>query len=97
MANTTGKKFGGRKKGTANKTTKQIRESIQKFISMNSDEFAQWLKDIPDRKERFDVVCKLAEYVLPKLQRTEHTGEDGGPVNFTLTDLFNASSKHQPK
>lgn len=35
MANTTVKKFGGRKKGTPNKTTKKIRSAFQLIIDKN--------------------------------------------------------------
>jgi len=38
-----------------------------------------WLAELT-AKERFDVLCKLAEYCYPKLARSEVTGQDGGPL-----------------
>lgn len=70
MANTTGKKFGGRKKGTPNKDVKQLR---QKVDSLLSDQWGQILQDFQELtpKERIDTYTKLLEYSLPKLNRTE--------------------------
>lgn len=34
----------------------------------------------PDPAKALDLVAKLAEYAAPKLNRTEVTGEGGGPV-----------------
>lgn len=70
MANTTGKKFGGRKKGTPNKDTGELREKIN--ILLNE----QWDKLLTDidglaPKERVDTMVRLLEYALPKLNRTE--------------------------
>ena len=42
MANTTGKKYGGRKKGTPNKITKSVREGYEKvFHALQRDENAK--------------------------------------------------------
>ena len=35
MANTTGKKFGGRELGTPNRSTEQLRQTVQVFIENN--------------------------------------------------------------
>ena len=35
MANLTGKKFGGRKKGTPNKVTDKVRSQFEKLLSKN--------------------------------------------------------------
>lgn len=34
-----------------------------------------------------DLLLRMAEHFVPKLQRHEHTGEDGGPVEFVVRDL----------
>ena len=70
MANTTGRKFGGRKKGTPNKDTKALRERIEALLD---DQWHQLLQDIKQLKpkERVDMVIRLLEYALPKLHRSE--------------------------
>ena len=73
MANTTGKKFGGRKKGTPNKTTKEIRDSFQFIIDKNLDNLDKWLskigKDNPEKA--IALILNISEYVLPKLNKIE--------------------------
>lgn len=81
MANTTGKKFGGRKKGTPNKEVKQLRQKVDNLLS---DQWAQILQDFQELtpKERIDTYTKLLEYSLPKLNRTElKTKENFTPIN----------------
>lgn len=70
MANTTGKKFGGRKKGTPNKETKALRKCIEELLE---DQWVKILEDINELtpKERIDIIIRLLEYALPKLNRTE--------------------------
>jgi len=74
MANTTGKKFGGRKKGTPNKITQDVRSAFKQLIESNTDNLFVWLdkiaKDNPEKA--FDLILKLSEFVTPKLNRTEH-------------------------
>lgn len=40
-----------------------------------------------DPKGYLDTIGKLAEFCAPKLARSEHTGEDGGPVEFVIRDM----------
>ena len=70
MANTTGKKFGGRQKGTPNKKTEALRAKVEMLIN---DNWETLLKDIQklESKERVNTFIKLLEYSLPKLNRTE--------------------------
>jgi hypothetical protein len=42
-----------------------------------------------------DLAIRLAEYHIPKLGRTEVTGEDGGPVEFVVRDI--AKEKPDPR
>lgn len=70
MANTTGRKFGGRKKGTPNKDTATLREKINNLLE---DQWETVLSDMRklSPKERIDTYTRLMEYSLPKLSRTE--------------------------
>ncbi len=81
----------GKPKGP-NKTTKEIREAYQSFVESNIPEFQTWLANIEDPAKRFDIIVKLSEYFVPKLNRTEVTGQDGKDLfanvtfNFTTAD-----------
>lgn len=70
MANTTGKKFGGRKKGTPNRETKALRERINILLDSRWEQFLTDLDKLSE-KERVDTVIRMLEYALPKLNRTE--------------------------
>lgn len=87
-------KTGGRVAGTPNKATKEFRETITKLLDDNADNVGLWLQQVAeghgevkaDPGKALDLVAKLAEYAAPKLNRTEHTGKDGGPVE-TITRI----------
>lgn len=40
-----------------------------------------------DPKGALDILAKFAEFAVPKLGRTEHVGDGGGPVEFVVRDL----------
>lgn len=69
----------GKKPGTVNKTTKHIREAYQKLTEDNLDNMSIWLGQIAaeDPAKAMDTMIRLSEYILPKLARTELTGNDG--------------------
>ena len=77
-----GKKGGpGRPKGMPNKATAAAREAIARFVDGNADRLQGWLDEIHDEKgaeAAFSCFSSLLEYHVPKLQRTELTGKDGG-------------------
>jgi hypothetical protein len=72
MANTTGNKFGGRSKGTPNKTTSEIREHYQKLITDNIDLLDSDLKAL-EPVQRLKMMIELSKFVLPTLKATELT------------------------
>lgn len=69
----------GKKPGTVNKTTKHIREAYQKLTEDNLENMSIWLGRIAaeDPAKAMDTMIKLSEYIIPKLARTEVTGNDG--------------------
>lgn len=79
MANTTGKKFGGRKKGTPNKLTKELRASLKDLIHEELSDLQIHL-DQMEPKERLDVLVKLLPYVLPKVNSVSHTNDE--PIQY---------------
>lgn len=69
----------GKKPGTKNRTTKEIREAYQKLTEENLDNMSIWLAQVAaDNPEKaMDLMLRLSEYIIPKLARTELTGTDG--------------------
>ncbi len=92
-----GFKTGGRVAGKPNKVTTEFRETVRALLEENSENVSKWLKlvaegdadkDIkPDPFKALDMLSRLAEYATPKLARTEHTGEGGGPVRIVASNL----------
>jgi len=68
MANTTGKKYGGRKAGTANKVTRTIREAIAESADAYFN--GQFHADIMsiEARDRLAVWVQLMQYVTPKMK-----------------------------
>ncbi|MHA1482482.1 MAG: hypothetical protein ACTSQA_03475 [Candidatus Heimdallarchaeaceae archaeon] len=66
MANNTGKKYGGRKKGTPNKLTKELRDLLKDIVYHELENIEERLDEL-DEKERLDMIIKLMPYVFPKL------------------------------
>lgn len=78
MANTTGKKFGGRKKGTPNKNTQELMDMI---LETGCPHPVQGMAQIAvQAKEEGNIdlaqACykELAQYVAPKRKAIEHSG-----------------------
>lgn len=72
----------GRKRGVPNKATQNAREAIASFVEGNVDRLNNWLDSIAvdSPKDAFNCFMSVVEYHIPKLQRQEVTGLDGGPV-----------------
>ena len=79
---------GGNRKGIPNKATANAREAIARFVDGNADRLNGWLDEIyaaDGPKAAFQCFTDLIEFHVPKLARTEHTGEGGGPVRFVAS------------
>ena len=72
MANTSGKKYGGRQKGTPNRLTKELR-TILKNVLYNELENIEQLLESLEPKERVELVIKLIPFILPKVDKIGHT------------------------
>ena len=81
MANTTGKKFGGRQKGIPNKLTKELRTVLKDFIYEELKTLQEHLNQLETR-ERLAVIIKILPYALSKVSSTSHTTDE--PVDFGL-------------
>ena len=83
-----GKKTGGRQAGTPNRATAAAREAIARFVDGNADRLQGWLDEIHAEKgaeAAFGCFTSLLEYHVPKLQRSELTGKDGGKIEIEAT------------
>jgi hypothetical protein len=65
MANTTGKKFGGRKKGTPNKLTGDMKETLRCVLTDNLERL-ETMRDEMSIKELIDYTRSILPYVLPR-------------------------------
>lgn len=85
-----GQKTGGRKKGTPNKSTIQIREAYQRLVENNLDNMSTWLADVAgdDPKQALELMLKLSEYMIPKLARQEIVGNNGEDLFKNITLKF---------
>ena len=72
----------GRELGSKNIATKDVRSAIAAFASKNVDRMGAWLDEIEqkDPAKAMDLYLRAIEYHIPKLQRTEVTGDAGGPI-----------------
>lgn len=85
----------GRPKGVPNKITREFRQTVTKLLEDNAENVGKWLRQVAEGDElaetkadpakALDLLAKLAEYAAPKLNRTEHVGDGGGPVRVVAT------------
>lgn len=76
----------GRPRGTANKATQDVRTVFTAFVEGNAAK-AQELFDrvaSKDPAKALDLLARLAEFVIPKLARTELSGEIGVRGKLTI-------------
>jgi len=62
MANNTGKKYGGRKKGTPNRLTKELRTVLKDVIYDELENLDKRLEEL-ESKQRVELIIKLLPYV----------------------------------
>ncbi len=89
----------GRPKGVPNKTTKQIREAYQKLTEDNLDRMSIWISQVAseDPAKAMDIMIRLSEYIIPKLARTEVTGNDGEDLFKNIKFQFGPDVNDQDK
>lgn len=89
----------GRPKGIPNKATSNAREAIKSFVDGNVDRLNGWLDLIAfkDPKAAFECFMSVVEYNIPKLARSEITGENGGPIEIALANRIAEARKRDGK
>lgn len=78
-------KTGGRAKGVPNKSTANAKEAIARFVDGNSGRLQEWLDQIAEQdgpKEAFKCFADVLEYHVPKLARTEVSGDPDKPLKI---------------
>lgn len=65
------KKKGGRKIGSVNRTTAEIKQAFQLLVDNNVDKMGDWLDRIAqDNPEKaIKIIIDLSEFIIPKLSR----------------------------
>lgn len=63
-----GVRIGGRKKGTPNKVTKDMRERISAFLEENWEEAERAWAEIKDPRDKLRLFIELASFAVPKMQ-----------------------------
>ena len=77
MAN--GIKTGGRKKGTPNKLTKELRFTLKNILYNELERLEDNLEGM-EPKERIELLIKMMPYAFPKLESVCHTTNE--PLDF---------------
>ena len=83
------RKGGGRPRGVPNKVTQEFRQTIQMLLDENRENVSKWIAEIAleDKDKALRHITNLAEFAAPKLNRTELTGDGGGPVQVTIQKI----------
>ena len=81
------------------KASIEARRAIALFVEDNAHRLTGWLDDVargvidedgkvlvyPNPSKAFELFQSVVEYHIPKLARTEHVGDSGGPVVLEIT------------
>ena len=85
--NNTNQKFGGRTKGTPNKTTAELRERFTLLLESNMDRIQSDL-DTLEPKDRIRTLLEISKFIIPTLKAVDNSIN---PVrsDFNIKDLYN--------
>ena len=93
MAN--GVKTGRRQAGTPNRATQEARQAIALFVDQNAHRLTEWLNAVadgdplndikPNPAKAFEMFQSVVEYHIPKLARTELSGDSDKPIELKIT------------
>ena len=78
----------GRPKGIPNKATRDVRAAIAQFAEGNVDKLQEWLDRVAakDPAKAAELFVRVLEYHVPKLARTELSGEIGVRGKLVIHD-----------
>lgn len=71
-----GNKLGGRKPGSLNRSTEQVKLTISRAVNNTLDTISKDLEEIKKRnpEKAIELALKLLEYTMPKLKSVDITG-----------------------
>lgn len=81
----------GRKKGTPNKVSLELRKAIKLFAEDHFSDFVSDWRAIESPKERAEVYIKMCKYVVPTLQSVSF--EEPSSAKTTLEDQLRELSQ----
>ena len=87
--NTTGKKYGGRTKGTPNKLSNEIKERLATILNEAMDSIDVKTLTV---SERLKLIQISVQYVIPRLKQVEDV-TDEMPTNFQI-EIIDSLSKY---
>jgi uncharacterized protein (UPF0305 family) len=93
MANTTGKKYGGRKIGTPNKITGNLRGWLEKLIDKNRLQIQRDIKALKP-KDRLQILEKFMQYTIPKMQSIQSKIDFNQLTDEQLNNVINEITKY---
>jgi hypothetical protein len=85
----------GRPKGVGNKNTEHIKQAFKDLLENNVENISIWLAKVAEKDpaRATELVIKLSDFVVPKLARTEVTGNDGEDLFKNVSFNFNTANK----
>jgi len=91
-----GNKLGGRKIGSLNRSTEQMKLTIARAVNNTLNTIQEDLDEIKKRdpEKAMDLALKLMEYALPKLSRTEMRAEIEQRVQQININITKSGSQH---
>lgn len=83
----------GRPPGVPNKSTIDVRAAIALIAERNVEKVEAWLAQIEDPAKRVDCFLRMIEYHIPKLSRSELTGDGGKPLEVQIVRFSDTPPK----
>ncbi len=89
----------GRRKGSQNKYTKQVKEAFGLLLEGNLDNLSIWLAQVAadDPKAAMDIVIKLSERFVPRLSQQQITDGEGGDLFKNIQFKFGDETPDEPE
>lgn len=90
-----GNKTGGRKKGTPNKSTTEIREAYGMLIRGNIQNLTRWLEEVANKNpaKALDILATFSKYVIPSYSSTEIKGEVDSSITFNIIKSYDSDEE----
>ena len=79
----------GRPKGVPNKTTAELKETINKIVSISLDNYLEDIEKVrkQDPMKALQLSKDLIEYVMPKMSKMELSGEINHKVDKLVIEI----------